>query len=352
MHRSLLALLLAFWAVSSTAHADRFVDWLSAHPEVTRASLSRESPIVRARYVDGQGTVLCGALGTQTACARGPATTRMWTESYRRREAGQPTLTVGLGPVGAEPKQAAFYELRFPEGTIHARGQREADPLDTPWRPRALGKAQAALALVQAPTWLTDPTLVVRVLALDGDPWLEVTRGQNESTLCHRDGAWHCYGPVAPPPLSRVEPAVHDTDKRLKPEPLQAERAAIKCKDRNCTLLIGWEWQRTLIAHSYWARGFFVALYRVAADGTLTERGIIRTATATLGFRKDRAAVLGATLVDSDCVALTADDSVAATAASSRARAMLPAPGRYCIRSDGFARDGGGPVDPGRTTWP
>jgi hypothetical protein len=130
-------------------------------------------------------------------------------------------------------------------------------------------------------------------------------------------------------------------------------RATVLCTpDETCSLFVEWEWERILIAHTYWAEGSFVTLYQAKSGHEPHLMGVLRTGTSTRGFAKDRWSYLEPKLVDSNCVEL----KVVPTPTKTRRRVateMLSPPGRYCVGPSGFVpMNSHGVADGGVPAWP
>ena len=293
-------------AAKQAAGVNAFVTWLEQHPEVTLASLSHDNPIARARYSDSSGTVACGAKDGRALCVRDPAQVRhMWTLSYRRRDDGRPALTVGLGPLPGDEEHAKAYEFRFPEATAHLRGPyvlqgtppnqttpswamelHEFHPVP-PTAPPAAART-SPLPSVTAPNWVTDESFSVGIVEAEPNPILNIggKNGEDGTVFCHHQLiGWQCFSPVPLPSLSELEPKLRPGDRRVKQVPPWPMRATVSCTpDETCSLFVEWEWERILIAHSYWAEGSFVTLYQAKSGHEPHLMGVLRTGTSTRGF--------------------------------------------------------------------
>jgi hypothetical protein len=294
-------------AVAVAATTDRFVAWLTAHPEVQLVAVASDAgpqepfttrfptrktqipPSAFVRIVDPRGSLICLTRPPARVCVRGPAAAHIWTDSRLSRESVRRREDVlWLGPLPGG--RLATYSLRVPEAI--ARGGEPLrmnpkwvdPPHQGPWwvfdydNP-VVGEADAAFRkpvavppATDAPDWLDD---AVGFSALTtGDPKVFRLQTATDVSLCVRGATgWVCR-PLPPISLDEIHPGLPPTARALPPQPpvIYAARAAFQ--GDAVTVAIERSWIRSKAAHTpslEWA-GTFVEIVELRAGAAAFAR--------------------------------------------------------------------------------
>jgi hypothetical protein len=365
-------------AVAKTT--DRFVAWLTAHPEVQMVAVwsgtgvlppfasrfragppSKIPPGAGVRIVDPRGSLICLTRPPAHVCVRGPAAPHIWTDPKSRDDVRGREDVLVLGPL--PDGRAAVYSLRVPEAIARGGEPLRMNPKWTdaphlgPWwmfdrespflgSPRAaLKKASPVAPATDAPDWLDDAVGFSSLTT--GDPKVLRLETATDVGLCVRGAAgWICK-PLPPISVDEVHPGLPPTMRPLPAQMADIYATQASVQGDVITVAIERNWIRSKNAHTpslEWT-GTFVeivelrpgaaAFSRRAAPLELTSGRLTHLENPRPGFPAVSALSPSPSGV-SWCIDVVAAGSIPPK--------MRTTPlGRYCVGADGHLAQAPGP---------
>jgi hypothetical protein len=242
----------------AAGRAERFIEWLGAHPDVSFVSVvSRTTPPspwdlrfnrprqelpfqpALVRIGDSTGVLVCLVAMGRSVCARAPAS-REARARLIRNDAKRVHWRVVIGP--SLDGRIIPYDLTLPDGI--ARQGREltvnprwhAEPGSPWWRrfefegdgpfkgdPARALKGAPSVATVPGPDWLQE-TNDFSVLSTGDQRALRLETDAGTS-ICLHGTRWTCHALPAPPSVEEVHPGLPPTDPERPPYPPSDRRS-------------------------------------------------------------------------------------------------------------------------------